>query len=385
MSGINYFHAEDPRDPFYDQNQGGSGGGGGSGDMLKSVYDTNDDGIVNEADYAANAGQATTALSAGSATTADSAAVAASVQGINAAGLNKYYGTNSGGAAGFYDIPTEQFLGDMEKSVYDTNDDGTVDAADTASTAGAVTGVDVAGASKYYGTDATSTPGFYDLPSGGGASSIDDLTDVDTTTTPPTNGQVLKYNSGLGLWEPGTDNSGGTGSNLLSGGMHDDDTTASGSAYAFKGGIYQSIVDVTLVALEAPIQLVAGASYKIIIGTEDGSNVITTLTSSTTFVSPVTTGSLVGVTFPISFSMTAGSQYFILVGRTDGVGTYALPVPFAYSGDGSSQPAASVVYPMAGGTRRIADPDPIVGEQLDTAGAASTVVPFRVYYTDARI
>lgn len=49
--------------------------------------------------------------------------------------------------------------GDMAKADYDTNDDGVVDGADE------VDGVATAGNSKYYGTDASGTPGFHDLPS----------------------------------------------------------------------------------------------------------------------------------------------------------------------------------------------------------------------------
>ena len=49
----------------------------------------------------------------------------------------------------------------MLKSVYDSNDDGIVSAA------AAVDGVGSAGNDKYYGTNATGTPGFYDLPAGG--------------------------------------------------------------------------------------------------------------------------------------------------------------------------------------------------------------------------
>jgi hypothetical protein len=55
--------------------------------------------------------------------------------------------------------------GDMLKSVYDTDDDGVVDGADE------VDGVAVAGNSKYYGTNASGVPGFFTLPSGGGAES----------------------------------------------------------------------------------------------------------------------------------------------------------------------------------------------------------------------
>lgn len=46
---------------------------------------------------------------------------------------------------------------DMLKSVYDTNNDGIVD------NAAKVNGVDVAGNRRYYGTNASGTPGFYDL------------------------------------------------------------------------------------------------------------------------------------------------------------------------------------------------------------------------------
>lgn len=39
-------------------------------------------------------------------------------------------------------------------------------------------------------------------PTSGGATSIDDLTDVDTSTTPPTDGQVLTWNNAGSKWEP---------------------------------------------------------------------------------------------------------------------------------------------------------------------------------------
>jgi hypothetical protein len=55
------------------------------------------------------------------------------------------------------DAPTP---GDMFKSTYDTNNDGSVDKAD------AIDGIEVAGNNKFYGTDETGVPGFYDLPSG---------------------------------------------------------------------------------------------------------------------------------------------------------------------------------------------------------------------------
>lgn len=47
---------------------------------------------------------------------------------------------------------------------------------------------------------------------GGGATSIDDLTDVDTTTTPPTDGQVLTWDNANGQWEPANSTGGGASS-----------------------------------------------------------------------------------------------------------------------------------------------------------------------------
>jgi hypothetical protein len=50
----------------------------------------------------------------------------------------------------------------------------------------------------------------YANQTGGGASAIDDLTDVDTSTTAPTNGQALVWNSTNNEWEPGTVSGGGS-------------------------------------------------------------------------------------------------------------------------------------------------------------------------------
>ncbi len=54
-------------------------GSGGGGDMLKTTYDPNNDGIIDRA---------------------------ASVNGVSAAGSNTYYGKNGAGAVGFHSLPT---------------------------------------------------------------------------------------------------------------------------------------------------------------------------------------------------------------------------------------------------------------------------------------
>jgi hypothetical protein len=56
---------------------------------------------------------------------------------------------------------------------------------------------------------------------GGGSSTLAGLTDVDVTTTPPADGEVLKYNSSSSKWEPAADlTGGGGGSNQLTNGPH---------------------------------------------------------------------------------------------------------------------------------------------------------------------
>jgi plastocyanin len=51
---------------------------------------------------------------------------------------------------------------------------------------------------------------------GGGATSINELSDVDTVTAAPTNGQVLVWNAGASNWRPGTVSGGGVSSNSFS-------------------------------------------------------------------------------------------------------------------------------------------------------------------------
>ena len=126
------------------------------GDMLKSTYDVDNDGKVDAAD---------TADTAGHATTADTATA---VAGVSGAGTGHYYGTDVNGTEGVWPLPVKNLV---------------FIEADT------ITGVDTAGNSKYYGTNGSGTPGFYDT-----VSALDDLTDVDLTTTPPSTGQALVYN-----------------------------------------------------------------------------------------------------------------------------------------------------------------------------------------------
>ena len=63
------------------------------GDMLKSVYDTDDDGKVGSAQ------------TADTATSANTATEAVDITGAASAGINHYYGTDSGGTPGLFALP----------------------------------------------------------------------------------------------------------------------------------------------------------------------------------------------------------------------------------------------------------------------------------------
>lgn len=110
--------------------------------------------------------------------------------------------------------------GDMLKSVYDPDNDGKVVAAEYADAAGnaysadaatMVAGVQGAGPSLYYGTDAAGNDGLFPLPSGGGggggAAELEDLTDVELTS--PTEGQVLTYDFENAMWKNADPTGGG--------------------------------------------------------------------------------------------------------------------------------------------------------------------------------
>lgn len=78
----------------------------------------------------------------------------------------------------------------------------------------------------------------YDLPpirvgvgsGGGGASALADLTDVDVTTTPPNDGDVLSWNNTAGKWEPAAPTGGGGGV---------EEAPVDGGYYARKDGAWE--------------------------------------------------------------------------------------------------------------------------------------------------
>lgn len=112
-------------------------------------------------------------------------------------------GDNPAALPGQAEAPLPASGGDMQKAVYDVNNDGKVNAADHADSAGTATtatmaddiaGMGAAGVSHYYGTDATGAVGKWPLPAGGGGSG-----EANTSSNVGTGEGLAKPKAGVNL------------------------------------------------------------------------------------------------------------------------------------------------------------------------------------------
>lgn len=159
------------------------------------------------------------------------------------------------------------------------------------------------------------------------ANSLDDLTDVDISTTPPTDGQALVWDNTAGLWVPGTASGGGGGSPTIAMPWVIA-TQASTSAYNAKGILLTPVVAYTLLGIVGKMQFVSGTSYKAYLVTMSGSTVSSVLASSSTITASSSDTLYPTKYFPFSapVTLTAGTEYGLVIGTTSGSTTYALPV-----------------------------------------------------------
>jgi len=103
-----------------------------------------------------------------------------------------------------------------------------------------------AGKAKIYTVDSTGNVVIV-----GGAQSVDELTDVDTSTTAPTDGQALVWVNANNQWEPGNvRGSAGRGD----GGDLDTETVGSGFAFGIYGG-----GDLDTTTADDPVEFTGGA------------------------------------------------------------------------------------------------------------------------------
>lgn len=131
--------------------------------------------------------------------------------------------------------------------------------------------------------------------------------------------------------------------------------TTSSSGYAFKGSVFVPFVSGIVTALAAQFTGVAGGTYKMVLGTIDGSGQILTITSSDELV--IADSYRRVHVFNITAELTQGKTCFLMVGRLDAGNAYAMPIYFN-GGSYWSFPAG------ANAGCRIANANPQVGDTL---------------------
>lgn len=155
------------------------------------------------------------------------------------------------------------------------------------------------------------------------------------------------------------------------------------SAYAWKGNEFTPDLTVEINAVAYYGTLVAGATYQAAIVTGTGSpGNIATITKSASVTLPGTLASTDGgwiwLRFASPVTLTAGSVYGIMVGRTDSTDTYALPIPS--TGGATSENAVPMTGMSHGRAFRLDKANPAVGDALNLTTGNSMGMGFRFRY-----
>lgn len=159
-------------------------------------------------------------------------------------------------------------------------------------------------------------------------------------------------------------------------------TVGSTSAYAFKGNFFTLRENITMYGVGGILRpAVAGANYKAILVTVDGSsNIGTVVASSPVYTVPAGQNNLNPLSLWFWFStpadLTSGTDYAVLIGRTDSTNTYALPV--IYPGNAYPLPFNSDATSAGNYGARVAKAAPAAGDAVDTsyAGTVGLVYAF---------
>lgn len=136
----------------------------------------------------------------------------------------------------------------------------------------------------------------------------------------------------------------------------------SGSAFAFKGVKLNVFEDTDFTELAFKFSRVNGASYKCVVCELDNSDEILSVINSNTIVATGFGNRM--FTFTIAGTLTALTNYAIMVGRTDDVGTYVLPLEFGVTTD-FLLPAINASL-----SARLAETTPAIGQTIDDVGGS---------------
>lgn len=108
--------------------------------------------------------------------------------------------------------------------------------------------------------------------------------------------------------------------------------SVSSSSFAFKGTAVVPFEDVNIHGLVYNGTIVSAGTYQAAVMTESGGTVATITLSDTRVASAVDATPTITATFLLTFAtpvaLTAGTEYHLMVGRTDGGDTYGLPIQY---------------------------------------------------------
>ncbi len=151
---------------------------------------------------------------------------------------------------------------------------------------------------------------------------------------------------------------------------HGDTAATSSSAFAWKGSIVIPYQDMEIWGYVMVGTVINGATYKAAVMTES-SGTIDTIDFSGAVVADSTdaetTNGRVMMLFDPPIALTAGTEYYLISGRTDSSDTYGLPIMFH---DRQSWPFGSASANM---TMRIAKANPSVSDTVDLGTTGSCV------------
>ena len=163
---------------------------------------------------------------------------------------------------------------------------------------------------------------------------LDNLTDVDTVTTPPTNNQLLSFRSSDGLWVPRTV-SGGSGAIGVAQPIQPDSTVYSGSLFAAKGNIITARRDIVINTVAT--RFGTTADYRLIIAVLNGSDVIQSIPYTGASVSRTGTQmayEVLSTALPVASGTRIGIMWVIQGGTPTTPATNAFPNEVGLDGFG---------------------------------------------------
>lgn len=153
------------------------------------------------------------------------------------------------------------------------------------------------------------------------------------------------------------------------------------SAFAWKGNEFTPNIDIVLYALGFYGTIVGSGVYKAAVMTGSGSpaSTVDTVTFSASYTAPSSPANLDGMIMWLEFgtpvTLTAGTVYGLMVGRTDSTDTYALPVPF--NGGAGSENAVQMPGLSHGRAWRIAKANPANGDTISRITVDSVGMGYR--------